>query len=99
MTDEEVLQQAIAKIRLMSSQYSSASKTQLSPEEDYILTISPNILSILRVALKCIQIEPELAKSVNGYAREVQLAKSIIYKKPEELVEEPEGIFDDNSDI
>jgi hypothetical protein len=99
MTAEDILQQAILCLRELNTKTLSKDKINLSPEEFFISSTAPSILALLRVTLRCVQIDPESVNSVNGYARELNLAKAVIsactpiYK---ELLEQP---FDDNSDV
>lgn len=99
MNSEDTLQQAILCLRELNTKTLSKDKSNPTPEEFFISSTAPSILSLLRVTLRCVQLDPDSANTVNGYAREVHLAKAVISacKPPyKDLLEEP---FDDNSDV
>lgn len=76
MNNEEILQSAIQILRtIISSTVNADTKT---PAARYAAATAPAILSILRVALKMMQIDRHSADSVTGFAYELNLAKAIV---------------------
>jgi hypothetical protein len=78
VTDEETIQIAIANLRELNSQLLKVPETSRSNIQVFVLAVAPNILPILRVALKMAQLNSELTRSSSDFRRELNLAQSII---------------------
>lgn len=86
--DEQIVQDAIAELRRMQSQLVlGTTPEEVGPYQRFSIRTIPSILSILRVTLRVLQLDPDAAKTVNGYANEVNLARAIIKDATEEQKE------------
>lgn len=79
MNNEQIIQAAIAELRRMQSELVlNTTPAEVGPYQRFSIRTIPAILSILRVTLKVIQIDPDSANTVNGYANEINLARAVI---------------------
>jgi len=94
MNDEETLQKSIEELRKIQTRLSIEHVEAAGPDSQYVLRTIPATLAILRVALKCIQIDPT-ATTRSGYGHEINLARAIISSQREKEIEYQEQEEDD----
>lgn len=88
INNEQIIQSAISELRRMQSELVlNTTPEEVGPYQRFSIRTIPSLLSILRVTLRIIQLDPESANSVNGYANEVNLARAIIQDATEEQKE------------
>lgn len=95
MNAEQVIQRSIEKLRKMQSSYLTTEQTDLSTGDQLLKDSIPATLTLLRVALRAIQLDPKQAETTTGYRNEISLAKAILLSGVEQPTELVEDIQDD----
>jgi hypothetical protein len=95
MNNEQIVQGSIEKLRKMQSGYLLQSHESLSVGEKMLKDSIPATLTLLRVALRAIQLDPAHGETTTGYRNEINLARSILMSG---VVHIPEPIEDYQDD-
>jgi len=78
MNNEQIIQSSIEKLRKIQFGYVTQDHKTLSTGDILLKDSIPATLTLLRVALRAIQIDPKAAETTTGYRNEISLAKAII---------------------
>lgn len=93
MNNEQIIQGSIEKLRKMQSSYLVQDHENLSVGERMLKDSIPATLTVLRVALRAIQLDPTQADTTTGYRNEINLARAIVMSgvgPAPELIEDPQ---------
>jgi hypothetical protein len=91
MNNEQTIQSSIEKLRKMQSSYLLQNHETLSVGDKMLKDSIPATLTLLRVALRAIQLDPIQGDTTTGYRNEINLARAILMSgvvQPIELLED-----------